>query len=270
MSREQSCYTGSEVIGMDVSTYQTVDWDEVARNGEVSFVIMRVADGMHVDRKFARNWREAGRVGLVRGFYHYFRPVRDGRAQAKVAIDAVKAAGGMKRTDLPPALDIECKGFLDGGCSGEPIASPDTVVTEMKRWLSSVKNRLFREPMIYTGGAWVTFAGMYPEHADAFSEYKLWRPAYNTTGCVPVPRGFKAENIVIQQYTSSGRVQGVRGPEGYRVDLNAFRGNYQQLIDFAKGSRSYPWWLWGLGAAGLAALGTGAWYTYRGGRLPWT
>jgi lysozyme len=259
MAREQSCWTGPEVIGMDVSTYQTVDWDEVARNGEVSFVIMRVADGMHVDRKFMHNWREAGRVGIPRGFYHYFRPIHDGRAQAKLAADAVKAAGGMNKNDLPPALDIECKGFLDGGCSGAPLVTPDKVVTEMKRWLSSIKSRLWREPMIYTGGAWVTFAGMYPDHADAFSNYKLWRPAYNTTGCVPVPPGFKAENVVIQQYTSSGRVQGVQGPGGYRVDLNAFRGNHQDLANFAKGSRSMPWWVWAVTAATLGTVGAVMW-----------
>jgi len=150
----------------------------------------------------------------------------------------------------------------------------------MKAWLSSVKSRLFRQPIIYTGGAWVTFAGMYPDYADAFSDYKLWRPGYNATGCVRVPPGFKSENVVIQQYTSSAELTGVRGPTKRDadgrvicddcVDLNTFRGNYQQLIDFAKSSRSYPWWLWALGFTGLAAAGAGIWYYSERGKLPWT
>lgn len=57
-----------------------------------------------VDKDFKRNWQDAGRSGLRRGAYHFFRSSKDGEAQARLFI---KTVGDLRFKDLPPVLDIE-------------------------------------------------------------------------------------------------------------------------------------------------------------------
>ncbi|MCP4204256.1 MAG: hypothetical protein GY769_20255 [bacterium] len=265
----RSCYTGPEVQGIDVSKWQgTIDWDAVAASTDAKFVYIRVADGMNLDTKFERNWREAGRVGFMRGFYHFFRGGLPGRDQANLAIAAVKRAGGMKRSDMPPALDFECPTYNTGPlsetrhCEGTPLP-PERVIKEAKRYMGLIESRLFRRPIIYTGGAWTTFVGRHPAYREAFKDYKLWRPQYGSGGCITVPPGFTDASI--HQYTSSGSLPGIHGD----VDFNVFRGDFNKLLGFVRTSRVIPWWLLTLGFAGVAAAGAGVWY-YSGRRLPWT
>lgn len=71
----------------------------------VSFVFIKATEGVSmVDKDFKRNWQDAGRSGLRRGAYHFFRSSKDGEAQARLFI---KTVGDLRFKDLPPVLDIE-------------------------------------------------------------------------------------------------------------------------------------------------------------------
>ena len=57
----------------------------------VSFVIIKATEGASfTDSDFKANWREAGRSGLRRGAYHFFRSSKDGEVQAKNFISTVR------------------------------------------------------------------------------------------------------------------------------------------------------------------------------------
>src|SRR5512143_714506 len=81
------CQVGPTTPGIDVSYHQeTIDWPRVRRAG-IRFAFIRLSDGATLrDPRFATNWAEAGRAGVVRGAYQYFRPDQSVTAQADLMI----------------------------------------------------------------------------------------------------------------------------------------------------------------------------------------
>lgn len=82
---------------LDISEYQgRVDFDLLVTDTRIKGVILRATFGNRgVDKQFARNYREAKRVGLLRGVYHFADPDRrtdDARAEALHFIATVWAA----------------------------------------------------------------------------------------------------------------------------------------------------------------------------------
>ncbi|MEL7377649.1 MAG: GH25 family lysozyme, partial [Bacteroidota bacterium] len=67
--------TDYEVEGIDVSRYQSdIDWDAIYED-DFEFAFMKATEGQElVDEYYERNWRAAGKSGLRRGAYHFFRP----------------------------------------------------------------------------------------------------------------------------------------------------------------------------------------------------
>src|SRR5215510_510293 len=107
------CHAGPTTPGIDVSYYQdTIDWPRVRRAG-IHFAFIRLSDGAQLrDAKFATNWAEARRAGVIRGAYQFFRPDQDVVAQADLMIAAMSRQSG-DPTDLPPAIDVEVDAGLD-------------------------------------------------------------------------------------------------------------------------------------------------------------
>ena len=62
--------------GIDVSHYQgRIDWDRVARTGDVAFVYVKATEGAgYVDDCYLRNLYGARRAGIPVGVYHFFSP----------------------------------------------------------------------------------------------------------------------------------------------------------------------------------------------------
>ena len=55
----------TERYGIDISRAQgAIDWDVLAENKDLSFVLIRAAQGTAQDTYFARNIREAQRCGI--------------------------------------------------------------------------------------------------------------------------------------------------------------------------------------------------------------
>lgn len=98
---------GGKVIGIDVSTWQsTIDWDKVKKAG-IDFAIIRCGYGTTgVDNQFARNMKEARRVGIKVGvyLYSYAHGVAEAQAEARHCLNLVKEYG---KLDLPIYYDEE-------------------------------------------------------------------------------------------------------------------------------------------------------------------
>ena len=199
------CQIGLTTPGIDVSYHQeTIDWPRVRRAG-IRFAFIRVSDGaLQRDPRFATNWAEAKRAGVVRGAYQFFRPDQSVNAQADLMIAAMAARAD---TDLPPVIDIEVDGGLDAS----------TVAERAQAWIERVRQRLGIEPIVYTGSDLWRNGG-----AEALGPQALWLAHY-TQGCPTVPPPWT--RWTFWQHTDRGAVPGIEGS----VDLDLFAGTLGEL-----------------------------------------
>ncbi|HEX6836748.1 MAG TPA: GH25 family lysozyme [Polyangia bacterium] len=198
------CPGKATLTGVDVSTYQgTIDWAKVKASGR-AFAITRVGDGLGGDNTFDANWAGIKANGMVRGAYQYFRASDDPKKEADILLAKI---GTPADGDLPPTLDLET---LDG-------QSAATVVANVKTWLSYVKMKTGRTPMIYTSpGFWPSIGN--PD----LSAYVLWVAHWGTT-CPSMPTGWTTWQF--HQDADNGTVSGISGG----VDTDVFNGDQAAL-----------------------------------------
>ncbi|WP_187414863.1 glycoside hydrolase family 25 protein [Nonomuraea sp. PA05] len=168
--------------GLDISNYEPLyDWNA----SPAQFGIVKATEGTEFrDASFARNWREIGAKGIVRGAYHYGHPGNDPIAEADHFLSVVNAQPA-KAGDLL-VLDLETS---DG-------QSVEQVNAWAKAWLSHVKAATGVTPMFYSG--W-NFADTY---GKGLSGYPLWVAHYGRDkGMVTPPADWKSWTI--HQYTDS-------------------------------------------------------------------
>lgn len=198
---------GNYLKGIDVSEYQgIINWKKVKSNQTIdslSFVVIRgTAGNNHRDRFFKSNYREAKKIGIPVGVYHYYRPNESSKKQAEFYIEHIKLSPG----DIPPILDIE------------KISNVQSILKlkkGIKNWLEIIEEHYGVKPILYT---YTYFYNTYL--FDDFSDYKLWIANYSESKS-PLANN----NWTFWQYSEKGRVQGIKGP----VDLDVFKGNQQQL-----------------------------------------
>ena len=160
----------------------------------VSFVFIKATEGVSmVDKDFKRNWQDAGRSGLRRGAYHFFRRSKDGEAQARLFI---KTVGDLRFKDLPTVLDIET--IHRGG-------SMKKLNEEALKWLETIEGHYGKKPIVYTGSSfardWLSkrITDNYPVW---IAHYEKDRPDF--------------EGWTFWQFSDKAVVKGVPGP----VDLS--------------------------------------------------
>lgn len=163
----------------------------------VSFVSIKATEGVSmVDKDFKRNWQDAGRSGLRRGAYHFFRSSKDGEAQARLFI---KTVGDLRFKDLPPVLDIET--IHRGG-------SMKKLNEEALKWLETIEGHYGKKPIVYTGSSfardWLSkrITDNYPVW---IAHYEKDRPDF--------------DGWTFWQFTDKAVVKGVPGP----VDLSVMK-----------------------------------------------
>lgn len=163
----------------------------------VSFVFIKATEGVSmVDKDFKRNWQDAGRSGLRRGAYHFFRSSKDGEAQARLFI---KTVGDLRFKDLPPVLDIET--IHRGG-------SMKKLNEEALKWLETIEGHYGKKPIVYTGSSfardWLSkrITDNYPVW---IAHYEKDRPDF--------------DGWSFWQFTDKAVVKGVPGP----VDLSVMK-----------------------------------------------
>lgn len=184
------------VRGIDVSAHNgPVDFARVARSG-IDFVYIKVTEGATWrDALFEQNYAAATESGLKVGAYHFFRFDVPGWRQSVNVLGAV----GLRRLDLPIAIDVE-----EWGNPGE--FTTDEIVANL-RSLVELLRRNGREPVIYTNKN-----GYYRFVRGRFDDVGLWICSFTT------PPIAEQKRWTIWQHSHLGRVDGIDGA----VDLCTF------------------------------------------------
>lgn len=196
------------VHGIDISKHQNnINWKQVEEmdiNGEkLSFVFIKASEGAtRNDDLFQKNWKNAGKTRLLRGAYHFFRPVKDSRTQAYLFMHQIK----LKRGDLPPVVDIE---------RGNRQTSKH-IQRSLQDFLDVLEHEYSVKPIIYTNLSFYT-----KNLAGKFDDYPIWI-AYYMDDPFQLPDN---RNWSFWQHSESGRVNGIKG----NVDFNVFHGSIAQL-----------------------------------------
>jgi lysozyme len=196
------------INGVDVSRWNgVIDWSK-ARAAGVEFAYINAGDGMAPDPQFAANWAAAGRAGVLRGAYHFFRPGLDPDLQAQFFLGRLAEVGGPG--DLPPAIDVEA----------HDNQNATVITTKAKRWISAVKSATGRMPIFFTYFYfWRDNMG-----APDLSSSPLWLSQVTTAPTPPImPSAWPRWSI--WQWSHTGSVPGFTGP----VDLNRFNGTRAEL-----------------------------------------
>lgn len=198
------------IHGIDVSYAQgKIDWPKVRAMSEdsvsISFAFVKATEGLlGVDPYFQRNWREAPKMGIVCGAYHFLHPNKSGLWQARFFLQNAKMEPG----DLPAVADIE---RLDG-------TSPEAMRKELKAFLKQVEQQTGTKPIIYTN------LSFYVDYlAGYFEGYPLWLAHYHEADLAVS----KKTNWWFWQHSDIARVNGIN----HAVDFNAFKGD---SLDFQK------------------------------------
>lgn len=192
------------IHGIDVSYAQgKIDWQKVKAMEEdsvhISFAFIKATEGiLTVDPYFQRNWREAPKVGITCGAYHYFKPSKSGKLQAKFFLQIVKVEKG----DLPVVADVE---ELNG-------MNPEKMRQELKDFLSYIQTKTGVKPIIYSG---ISFYQDYL--AGYFDDYTLWIAHYHQ----PQLNISSSAKWQFWQHSDGATINGI----GHVVDFDAFKGD---------------------------------------------
>ena len=198
------------IHGVDVSGWQgQVDWGAVQRSGR-QFSFAKATEGTtFVDRTFAANRNGMAQAGLVlRGFYHFARPDRNGPAAE--ADHFLRTVGPLGPGEVA-VLDLEVGSGLPG--LGDWAAE----------WLGRVHQATGRLPLIYSYESYLA-----ANPTSRLTQYPLWIASWGAdNGIVPSepPRTDRWSKWAFWQYTSKAKVPGVSTP----VDDNLFVGTTAEL-----------------------------------------
>lgn len=192
------------IHGIDVSYAQgKIDWQKVKTMEEdsvrISFAFIKATEGLlTVDPYFQRNWREGPKAGIICGAYHYFRPEKDGKWQARFFLQNVKIEKG----DMPMVVDIE---QLYG-------TTPEKMRAALKDFLNYVDAKTHTKPIIYSG------LSFYRDYLSGyFDDYKSWIAYYNQ----PELNANDINNWAFWQHSEQAKVNGIN----HVVDFDAFKGD---------------------------------------------
>ena len=155
-----------------------------------------------VDDTYEYNLTEARRNGIKAGSYHFFRPGVSAAGQFAL----FKRVIDKRKQDLLPLIDVEVTG-------GVSIA---TLHSRLQEFLKLVTEEYGRRPVIYTGR---NFYNKYFADYDFYKPYLFMIAMYNTAEQPYLDNG---EDYVIWQYSSKGRIDGIRGD----VDQSRFVGRH--------------------------------------------
>ena len=197
--------------GLDVSEFQgEIDWEQVKAAG-YHFAMLRAGYGAGtLDRRFRRNASECSRIGLPFGVYWFCYATTPEEASEE-ADSCVKAVSSY-RLEYPVCYDIE-------EASADYIRKQGTAFTAslarnlVRSFCSRVEEKGYFS-MFYSNRNFIdTYLGN-----ELRKRYALWYARY-----VASPDGTACG---IWQYTSQGRVPGIRGD----VDLDYGYADYPSII----------------------------------------
>ncbi len=210
---EEPAVPAGPLLGIDISNWNgEIDWEAV-KNAGVGFAFVKGSEsGFAWDRKYAENWREMKRAGIVRGVYHVYKIGRDPEQQANNLIKWLVLEPG----DLPPAVDFEKR--------GEDLPPDEKIIADLHVYLDTLEQHYGVKPIIYA------IPKFWHAHMDAsFQDHPLWMAHWSDEEPEEL-WGFA--RWTFWQYTPDGVVDGVEG----RVDMNRFAGTRDELQALTLGS----------------------------------
>jgi len=220
--------------GIDVSRFNgAIDWERVSARTVIRFAFAAASRGSGsdcavkprscgADPRYAANHAGARTAGIRVGPYHRgfvdgstLSEIRtDAVAEASVFVSQVGAAGGLRRGDLRPALDVETPFGTD---------DPPLIRTWIRVWLRRVGGTLGVKPLLYTNP--VSWRATGNTHEFARLGHLLWIANWGVRRPSVPARSWLGRGWAVWQYTSSGRVKGIRG----RVDLNRLGVRFRRI-----------------------------------------
>ena len=241
------------VLGIDVYSLNSPDDKALALNEQqkaanwravhdagVRFAYIKATE-FSPDKDFSERMRHAKDAGLLRGAYilpHFeFSNIAE---QVRLFVQTV----GSDQGELPPMLDLESPK------SNWPKGK--VLLNRIKQCLDRMADAFGRKPIIYTsqsivrdylitnppwGHDYDLWAAAYP-YADVARQLQFsdpnnpprWSSTYP-----PQPDGYKP--WIIWQWTSKGRLPGMKNEN---VDINMFKGTYQDLLHWANAEAPVP------------------------------
>lgn len=201
-----------KVHGIDVSRHQgKINWEQVANMKvdkiTIDFAFIKATEGKNfIDFRYFINWRKAKQYNIIRGAYHYFKPLTNAESQAKSFINTVD----LKNGDLPPVLDVEENGGL----------SDAELINRIRKWLNKVENHYGLKPIIYVN---IEYYNKYIK--GNFDNYPIWIAHYYQRKPRMVNNKWK-----LWQHSDKGHIDGI----SENVDFNVFNGSLLDLKNMCK------------------------------------
>lgn len=193
----------SSRYGIDVSRYQKeIDWKEVSRDENVSFVYLKATESTGlVDRTYYDNLRGAHRVGLPVGVYHFFSPTTPAQHQLANFMNAVDPS----TQDLIPIIDVEVA----------PRRKSQVIpfLSRLRAFVDGVERYFGCKPMIYTSQ---NFYNTYL--AGKFTDCPFMLAKYSEE----IPEVVDDVRFLVWQFTASGSIRGIEG----NVDRSCLMNDY--------------------------------------------
>lgn len=193
----------SGIMGIDVSKWNgTIDWTAVKNSG-VNYAIIRCGyrgsstGALIQDPKFKANIQGASAAGIKVGVYFFTQAVNEVEAveEASMALNLIKG----HKLSYPVFIDVESSG---GRADGIDRNTRTAVVNAFCR---TIQNGGYTAG-IYANKTWFESK----MNTASLSGYKIWLAQY---AAAPT---YKATRHDMWQYTSKGRVSGIKG----NVDMN--------------------------------------------------
>ena len=184
--------------GIDVSEHQgVIDWAKVAKDG-VQFAVIRAGYGRELSQKddyFEQNYTAAKKAGIQVGayWYSYANSVKRAEEEAKTCLKVLEG----KKFDLPIFFDQEYEKSI--------LALSSKTRTDIILKFLEIIQAAGRKCGLYSSTNFITTK----LQASRLRQYPLWIAEY----------GFKLHypgTVWAWQYTSTGRVSGIKG----HVDCN--------------------------------------------------
>ncbi len=222
--------------GVDVSYHNgTIDWEKVKADG-VEFAIIRVAyrgyenGALKMDNKALENMRNASAAGIPIGVYIFSQAVS--KAEARQEADFIVANIKGYKIDLPVVFDFEYVATGVGRLYKAHL-SKSAGTNVCTAFCDRVK-ALGYTPMVYASKS------MYEKQtyaADISQEYPVWMAHYNNSTSY-------AGEYEYWQYTSEGKVDGIRAKDNPYTDLNYRYYNTLRITNRTADSLSMSWDAW--------------------------
>ena len=198
-----------ERFGIDISRAQnSIDWETLAKNDDLEFVIIRAAQGTAEDSRFAENVRAAMRLKIPFGMYF--------ASSATTAEEAIAEANFAAEyaKQYQPIYGI----WYDMELPKQQTLGKQKITQLLRVWCDRVKE--VGVPYgIYSNRDWLNNRIDLPQLADA----NLWYAAYPSVKqkvLTDAPKENRSKlsypQAAIWQWTSKGRIDGIIG----NVDMN--------------------------------------------------